>query len=93
MSDSEEYYHNKGQKDGYEGDYDPPHGVIDELSTWSRAGIDKNIRENLAYDLGYYHGRGQHDYNKDCGYDPPSEPAYREAYDAGWESAKESSGD
>ena len=46
MSDSDEYYHNKGQKDGYEGDYDPPHGVIDELSTWSRAGIDKNIVPN-----------------------------------------------
>jgi hypothetical protein len=88
MSDNEEYYHDKGQSDGYERVYDPPHGVMDDLTTWSDAGMDRNRRENHAYNLGYYHGRGQHDYNNDAGYDPPSGSEYRDAYDAGWESAK-----
>jgi hypothetical protein len=35
MSNSKEYYHNKAQEDGHKRDYDRPHGIFDDLTTWS----------------------------------------------------------
>lgn len=88
MSADEEHYHNKGQRDGNNGDYDPPHGVLADLVTWSSSAMDRNTRENHAYNLGYYHGKGQRDAARRAGYAPPSKSEYRAAYDAGWESAR-----
>lgn len=81
-----EYYHNKGQQDAVDRDYDPPHGQIDDLLTWSDSGMEKMRIENQAYDRGYFHTRGQID-KTDSDYDPPSNQVCKEAYDAGWEGA------
>jgi len=89
MADAE-YYHNKGQQDAVENDYDPPHGIADSLLTWSEEGMEDHITENRAYDLGFFHTRGQLDFAEDD-YSPPSGDDCKDAYDAGWESAKESS--
>jgi hypothetical protein len=70
-SDNLDYYHNKGQSDAADGDYDPPHGGLDDLVTWSDHGMSKNACENHAYDLGYFHTRGQIDQVANE-YDPPS---------------------
>lgn len=90
MSSNKEHYHNKGQEDAHDRDYDPPHGVADSLTTWSDSGMERNREENRAYDDGYYHSRGQDDSN-DGRYRPPSDSNDREAYDAGYDNAKESS--
>lgn len=50
---SKEYYHNKGEKDRSEGTYKPPHGIIDDLTTWSRDGMEKNRIENDSYNEGW----------------------------------------
>lgn len=89
MSDYLEYYHNKGEQDAEDEDYDPPHGILDDLMTWSESGMETMREENEAYDRGYFHTRGQIDY-ADNDYNPPSDANAREAYDAGWEAAKNS---
>jgi len=45
----EEYYHDKGEQDRSKGDYKPPHGIVDDLTTWSDSGMKKNTEENEAY--------------------------------------------
>lgn len=90
MGNNKEYYHNKGQEDGHDRDYDRPHGIADDLTTWSDSGMEKNREENRAYDDGYFHSRGQDDANAGR-YRPPSDSDDREAYDAGYDNAKESS--
>jgi len=87
MADTE-YYHNKGQSDAADGDYDPPHGLAESLLTWGSDAMHDQIEENEAYDIGYYHTRGQLDQTSDD-YDPPSGDNCRAAYDVGWEAAKD----
>jgi hypothetical protein len=54
MSNNKEHYHNKGEQDRSEGNgYNPPHGIIDDLTTWSSDGMEKNADENSAYKDGY----------------------------------------
>lgn len=86
MSDYDiEYYHNKGQEDGANGNYDPPYnGLFLDALTMD----DEKLAKQLAYFLGYYHGKGEVDGTANQ-YDPP--PGHmdhatekREAYDAGW---------
>ena len=89
MSNNKEHYHNKGQEDAHNRDYDRPHGLGSEITTWSSSGMEKNSEENRAYDDGYFHSRGQDDANEGK-YNPPSDSADREAYDAGYEGAKNS---
>ena len=86
MSDSLEYYHNKGEQDAEDENYDPPHALIDEFTD---PRTEKLVEENEAYDQGYYHARGQIDYGNGD-YDPPSGDSAREAYDEGWNAAKNS---
>jgi hypothetical protein len=85
-----EYYHDKGEQDASDGKYDRPHGVLDEFSTWTKSGMDKHQEDNDSYDRGYSHGKGQRDANEGR-YRPPSDSDDREAYDAGYDSAKEDS--
>lgn len=82
-----EYYHNKGQEDASDGNYDPPHGFIDELSTWSESGIEKMVEETNAYDGGYFSTKAQIDKSNGRGYNPPSSEysVAKEAYDNAWE--------
>jgi hypothetical protein len=86
MSNNLEYYHNKGQEDAQSRDYEPPHGFFDELTTLNS---ERLIEENEAYDQGYFHTLGQIDQGDDD-YDPPSDLNAKEAYDEGWEAAKNS---
>jgi hypothetical protein len=51
------YHHTKGQRHGSRGIYKPPHGLLDELLTWSSDGMKRNARENKEYDEGYKNGR------------------------------------
>jgi hypothetical protein len=54
MSNNKEHYHNKGEQDKAEDKgYNPPHGIIDELTTWSDSGMEKTIKENKAYREGW----------------------------------------
>jgi|SRR3989344_7657801 len=94
MSDTE-YYHNKGQQDASDGDYDPPHGLIDELSTWSDSGIENLVSENEDYDRGFYSTKAQIDRSDGNGYNPPPAEytAAREAYDNAWEGWEEEDSD
>jgi len=78
-------HHNDGQEDAQDNKYDAPHGVGDELTTWSKAGMERNNEENQDYRDGWYHGRGQHDASEGK-YDPPSDTSShrKEKYDEGW---------
>src|SRR5437868_5044187 len=83
--------------------YDPPHGILDDLLTWSSEGMERNRRENEAYDNAWHARRGVEDY-KDHRYSPPngilddlftwSESGMKDierengAYDRGWNAAK-----
>lgn len=89
MGTHSNYYHNKGEIDAANNNYSPPHGLMDEMLTWSHAGTTCNIEENKAYDQGYFHTRGQIDQGGND-YSPPSDSECRAAYDAGWEAAKAS---
>jgi hypothetical protein len=60
MSNNKEHYHNKGEQDKAEDKgYNPPHGIIDELTTWSDSGMEKNREENDSYKEGYTHTENQ----------------------------------
>lgn len=85
MSNNTTYYHNKGEQDAESRNYAPPHGFLDELTMNG----EQRIEENAAYDQGYFHTRGQIDYG-DSDYNPPSNFDCKEAYDEGWEAAKNS---
>lgn len=47
------YWNNKGQEDGSRGVYDPPHGLLDDLMTWTSDGMENNAKDNSEYDAGY----------------------------------------
>jgi hypothetical protein len=55
MSNNKDYYHDKGEQDRAKGpgNYNPPHGIIDDLSTWTDSGMKKNREENQAYRQGW----------------------------------------
>jgi hypothetical protein len=57
---NEEYYHDKGEQDRSKkeednkvGHFKLPHGIIDDLTTWSRDKMEQNRRENEAYKKGW----------------------------------------
>lgn len=56
---NKEYYHDLGGQHAAEGRYDPPHGFIDEFTTLTESGYEKNQEENDAYDKGFENGREQ----------------------------------
>ena len=54
-----EYYHDKGQEDRSNDRYEPPHGLLDSVLTWSSDKMDQHQEENEAYDDGYSHTDSQ----------------------------------
>lgn len=54
-----EHYHNKGQEDAARGKYEPPHGMVEDLTTWSSDAMRKMAEENKAYDEGWRHAKDQ----------------------------------
>lgn len=90
MTTNKGRYHNDGEDDAKDRDYDPPHGIVDDLTTWSRDRMQRNADDNTGYDKGYFNSRGQADgaANK---YDPPSGSDTREIYNNAWESSHEES--
>lgn len=79
-------YHDQGQRDAEGRNYKPPHGVVDDLTTWTESGMKKNSEENRAYDRGYFNSRGQSDGARNS-YKPPSDSDAKEAYDSAWRSS------
>ena len=60
MSDNKEYYHDKAEKDvAEEKGYNPPHGIVDSLTTWSRSEMERHGEENEAYDKGWDNAQKQ----------------------------------
>jgi len=53
------YYHNKGQEDYAAGKYEPPHGLLEDILTWSESGTREISEDNGAYDEGYGHAQSQ----------------------------------
>lgn len=82
MSDDRNYYHNQGEKDGAEGNYNPPNGIF---SSFSRT----QIEENEAYDKGYSHGKGQVDGSRN---DYDSSYRGSNSYNSGWDNGYDSGG-
>ena len=82
-SDSKKYYHNKGQEDAKKGSYDEPHGIMDDLTTWSDSGMKKNIEDNKSYREGCQNTKGQADGARNS-YNPPSDKDSKKAYDEAW---------
>ncbi len=53
-------YHDKGQTDRAEGkSYDAPHGLVEDLLTWSREGCQRMAEDNSAYRDGWNHTDSQ----------------------------------
>ncbi len=52
-------HHDKGEQDRSEGRYDPPHGVVDTLTTWTKSGNEKNIQDNKDYHAGHHNTDNQ----------------------------------
>ena len=52
-------YHNKGQEDRSEGNYEPPHGVLKDFFTWSPQGCKTIAEENGSYNAGWGHTEKQ----------------------------------
>ena len=52
-------YNAKGQKDYKSGKYEPPYGIIDELTTWSQSGMAEGAKNNEEYDAGYSNAKNQ----------------------------------
>lgn len=46
-------YHDKGEQDRSNGKYNPPHGVVDTLTTWTKSGNEKNTQDNKEYEGGW----------------------------------------
>jgi hypothetical protein len=54
------YWHNKGQEDrAADRGYQPPHGMLEDLTTWTDAGMRRNTEENSQYRTGWNHTNGQ----------------------------------
>lgn len=84
--DPKKHYHDEGQRDAEHRGYKPPHGIVDDLTTWSEGGMRRNSEENRAYDRGYFNSRGQSDGARNS-YNPPSSTEAKEAYDDAWRSS------
>ncbi|WP_374565576.1 hypothetical protein [Nitrosomonas sp.] len=52
-------FHNQGQTDFAQGDYDPPHGIVDDLTTWSSTAVQRLCEENKQYHDGWNHAKAQ----------------------------------
>jgi len=96
-SDSKKHYHNKGQEDAKKGRYETPHGVMDDLTTWSESGMNKNIEDNTAYKKGYANTKGQEDGAKNKYKNPFKETseegkAYKESWRDSYDNEKNKSG-
>ena len=96
-SDSKKYYHNKGQEDAKKGKYETPHGILDDLTTWSESGMNKNIEDNTAYKKGYANTKGQEDAAKNKYKNPFKETseegkAYKESWRDSYDNEKNKSG-
>ena len=96
---SREYYHNKGQEDAQKGKYEPPHGIVDDLTTWSKSGIRENSEENQAYREGYANQKGQSDgakneYNNPFSYssNKDAHKAYKESWRSSYDNKEKESG-
>lgn len=87
-SKSEEHYHEKGQEDAKEGDYNEPHGAVESLFTWGSSKMEKDRKENEAYKEGYYNTKAQKD-GAENSYDPPSDPDLKKKYDKAWNKSYE----
>lgn len=63
---NKDYYHDKGEQDRAKGsgNYNPPHGIIDDLTTWTDSGMEKNREENEAYKSGWKNTNNQIKGNK-----------------------------
>lgn len=62
---NKEQYHNKGEQDRSEGKgYNPPHGILGELVTWSDSDMEKYREENAAYREGWQNTDKQIKQNK-----------------------------
>lgn len=62
MSNNKEHYHNKGEKEGSENIYNPPHSASDYLMAsffYCEEVYNRICEENEAYDIGYENGRKQ----------------------------------
>jgi hypothetical protein len=59
----ESYYHNKGQEDASEGDYDPPGGnsIVHDFGNMLFGTSDKEIEDRKEYDKGWRHTKDQKD--------------------------------
>lgn len=53
--------HNQGQEDAQDRNYDPPHGIVEDLITWDDRGMEKIREENEAYRSGYENGKKNRD--------------------------------
>lgn len=53
-------HHNDGQKDGADGNYNPP-VPVDPITrfTWPSEAIEEFDKQNAAYDAGYKNGSGK----------------------------------
>lgn len=52
--------HNEGQNDRASGnDYDPPHGLVEDLFTWSPDSVRTLTEENAAYGGGWHNADKQ----------------------------------
>ncbi len=81
MSDKN-YYHDEGEKDASNDEYNPPHGI---LTLWT----SEKVAENEAYDKGYSHAKGQIDGSKN---DYNSGYSGDDSYNKGWDSGYDNSG-
>ncbi len=52
--------HNQGEQDAASrSGYDTPHGFLDEATTFTSSGMEKNRTENEAYNKGFKNGQKQ----------------------------------
>jgi hypothetical protein len=60
MADRKNYWHNEGQAARGEGrPYKAPHGIVEDLTTWTESGMRRNAEENAQYRQGWKHTDGQ----------------------------------
>jgi hypothetical protein len=66
VGNNKEHYHNKGQSDASDNKYEPPHGIIDDLTTWSDWRTKKHREENESYNEGWSHTDDQKSDSSGC---------------------------
>jgi hypothetical protein len=88
-SDDLDYYHDKGEQDGANDDWSPPHGSF-AIDIETRRKRRKYLCENHWYAKGFFHSRGQIDGSNNEN-NPPSgsHEEYKDIYDEAWEDARE----